>query len=118
MDPTERDAANRFFIRAIFWLPFRKRFTREEYVNLFRLLRQETSVLRRRPTYLLGLLVSGGLCFYFLISGLAATPNDWKAVGLGMLILFGYACGVNSTREYLCERLLRIEQGKDAADCI
>jgi len=56
------------------------------------------------------LVVSGGLSLYFVISGLLASPTDWLSTGLGMLIMIGYACGVNSTREHLCERLLELKQ--------
>ena len=100
--------------RLMFWLPFKKRFSREEYGELFGLLRQETRTLMRRPTYVLGLVVSAGLSSYFVITGLSRAPTDWLSTGLGLLIMFGYACGVNSTREHLCERLLILEKDPGA----
>jgi len=94
----------------MFWLPFRKRYGRGDYAELFRILGSETRALRRRPTYLVGLLVSVGLSLYFVVTGVKGASIDWWALAIGALILFGYLCAINSVREHLCERLLRLKQ--------
>ncbi len=110
MHNTQNNEKISLAVRLIFWLPFKKRFSREEYEELFFLFRQETRTLMRRPQYVIGLIVSGGLSFYFLITGSLQTPRGWLSIGLGALIAFGYMCGVNSTKEYLCERLLLLKR--------
>ncbi len=108
-DP-DRDQFHDWVIRVWLWLPFRKRFSREEYLELFRLEKKETRVLRRRLQFLLGALLSGGLALTLMLTGFRRDPIDWALAGLGFLIFCGYLCGIESTKEHFCERLLRLKQ--------
>jgi hypothetical protein len=110
MRSSKEDRRESWVVRVLFWLPFRKRYDRAEYAELFRLLGSETKVLRRRPAYLLGSVVSLGLAVYFLVTSTRGASIDWWGVVVGILIGFGYTCGINSVREHLCERLLRLKQ--------
>jgi hypothetical protein len=102
-----------WMVRVIFWLPFPRRYTRAQYAELYRLLGSETRALMRRPIYIVGLLVSGGLALYLVLAGIATGARDWSLVGMGVLVAFGHLCGVNSVREHLCERLLRLREHPD-----
>jgi len=108
-DP-EQDRLVKWMLRLWLRLPFRKRFNYEEYLELFRLEKKETRVLRRRLQFLLGALLSGGLALTLMITGFRRDPIDWALAGLGFLIICGYLCGVESTKEHFCERLLRLKQ--------
>ena len=97
-------------IPVFFLLPGRRRFSREEYRELSRLLRTQTRALMRKPTYVMGFLISFGLSGYFLFRAFLSSPMGWWSLVIALLISFGYTCGINSTREHLCETLLRLKQ--------
>jgi len=104
------DRRRAWLVDVLYWFPFRKRFSREEYEELFRLLGSETRALRRRPMYVVGLVVSLGLTVYLVATSSGGGAVDWRRMALGILVGVGYMCGVNSVREHLCERLLRLKQ--------
>jgi len=105
-------------VRILHWSPFRKRYGPEEYVELIRLLGSETRALVKRPTYVLGGVVSVGVSVYFLVLGFGGASIDGEAVLIGSLVLLGFTCGINSTREHLCERLLRLKQHPEEVERI
>ncbi len=104
-----------WFIRL---LPFKKRFSIEEYKELYRILAKQTKIFCKRPQYIIGHIFLFGIVLYFLVSGFRSRPTDWQNVGFAILLLFTTLCCENSVKEYLCETLLKLKQHPEGIDRI
>jgi hypothetical protein len=99
-------------------LPFKKRFSIEEYKELYRILAEQTKIFRKRPQYIIGNILLFAIVLYFFISGLLSRPTDWQNVGFAMLLLFTALCCENSVKEHLWEALLKLKQHPEDIDRI
>ena len=67
---------------------FARRFTKEEYKQLRKILAEQTRVFRKRPQYIIGNLLLVGLMFYFFFRGFGGNLLNGSAVGCGVALLF------------------------------